>query len=57
VFDRGSYALIGTIDIESETPDAFGADVQALLENLLRLDPTALETLIHPARLQSLRSD
>jgi len=57
VFDRGSYALIGTIDIESETPDAFGADVQALLENLFRLDPTTLETLIHPTRLQSLRSD
>ena len=57
MFDRGSDALIGTIDIESEAPDAFGADVQALLENLLRLDPTALETLIHPTRLQSLRSD
>ena len=32
VFDQARGVVIGTIDIESETANAFGADVQALLE-------------------------
>ena len=32
VFEQARGVVIGTIDIESETANAFGADVQALLE-------------------------
>jgi putative methionine-R-sulfoxide reductase with GAF domain len=32
VFHQPGDAVIGTIDIESEIPNAFGVDVQALLE-------------------------
>jgi hypothetical protein len=32
VFDQARDAVIGTIGIESETPDAFGTDTQSLLE-------------------------
>ena len=32
VFDRDRRNVIGTIDVESEEPNAFGRDVQALLQ-------------------------
>jgi len=33
VFDGTSESVVGTIDIESEKPNAFPEDVQALLED------------------------
>jgi len=46
VFDQAGDAVIGAIDIKSETSNAFGADVQGAARNLFRLDPAALEILI-----------
>lgn len=33
VFDRTGKSVVGTIDVESEKPNAFSVEVQALLEN------------------------
>jgi putative methionine-R-sulfoxide reductase with GAF domain len=32
VFDRASENVVGTIDVESEKPNAFSEEVQTLLE-------------------------
>jgi putative methionine-R-sulfoxide reductase with GAF domain len=37
VFDEQRLAVVGTIDVESETPNAFCAEAQKLLENVLLL--------------------
>jgi putative methionine-R-sulfoxide reductase with GAF domain len=33
VFDRAGKVVVGTIDVESEEPNAFSKDIQDLLQN------------------------
>ena len=57
MFDQPGDAVIGAIDIKSETSNAFGADVRGAARNLFRLDPAALETLIFALVLHNLAHD
>jgi L-methionine (R)-S-oxide reductase len=45
IFDQQGETVVGTIDIESEDPNAFNADVEAFLTGLFRGDSTALGEL------------
>ena len=44
MFDQARDAVIGAIDIKSETSNAFGTDVQGAARNLFRSNPTAFFT-------------
>ena len=49
VFDSAREIVVGTIDVESETPHAFSKDAQEFLETCSQRDLSSLATLVSEA--------